>query len=487
MSNITRRRFIQSSAAGAAAIATTSVLSGTNTFAAGPNETINLGFIGCGGRAGGHLARFSKMDGVNVAAVCDPDERRLSAAQKTYKTDKAWKDLRHLIDDDDIDAVVISTCNHWHCLAAVWAMQAGKDVYVEKPLSHSQWEGKQVVNAARKYKRICQVGTQQRSDPMQAKIKKFLHEEKALGKITSARCNRYGLRRSIGKRTTPLDIPKTVDYNLWAGPAEQQAIMRDKLQYDWHWDWNTGSGEMGNWGVHILDDLRNNVFQDKVAYPKRICGGGGRVFWCDAGNTPNVHFVWFDTGDIPVVIGLSNLAADPKGRKPPKHPGPASGYIAYCEGGRLEGQRGRAVAYDNDGKVIKTFSGNTGEGLHHKNFIDAMRASDRTILNAEAQVGHESTGWCNLANIAYRMGKPCTSEAISKATQENEPFETLVGAMKSHLADYKVDLESTDIKLSSILEFDTKTEQFTGDFSADANSFLKRKYREGFVVPEIQA
>ena len=277
-------------------------------------------------------------------------------------------------------------------------MQAGKDVYVEKPLSHSQWEGRQAVAAARKYGKICQVGTQQRSDPMQAEIKEFLHEDKVLGEIKTARVNRYGVRAPIGKRSTPLPIPEDFNYDLWLGPAQDQPIYRDKLQYDWHWDWNTGSGEMGNWGVHVLDDLRNNVFQDKVSLPKRVFGGGGRVVWNDAGNTPNVHFAYFDTGSIPVVIGLTNLTAGPDSKKSPAHPGPGSGYMAYCEGGRFEGQRGRAAAFDKDGKLVKEFKGNGGNGDHQKNFIDAVRSRDASILNSEIKVGHDSTGWCNVAN-----------------------------------------------------------------------------------------
>ncbi len=252
---------------------------------------------------------FSGMDGVTVAALCDPDAGRVAAAAKSFPKAKQFSDLRELIDDDDIDAVVVATCNHWHCLASIWAMQAGKDVYVEKPLSHSQWEGEQTVKAARKYQRICQVGTQQRSDPMQAEIKKFLHEEQGLGKILSCRVNRYGVRAPIGKRTSPLVIDDSIDYDLWLGPAQDEPIFRDKLQYDWHWDFNTGSGEMGNWGVHVSDDARNNVFLDKVTLPTRIMAAGGRVAWNDAGNTPNVHFVYFDTGEIPTVIGLSNLSA----------------------------------------------------------------------------------------------------------------------------------------------------------------------------------
>ena len=187
---------------------------------------------------------------------------------------------------------------------------------------------------------------------MQAEIKKFLHEEKALGEIKVARVNRIGRRASIGKRDTPLEIDKNINYDLWLGPAQDKPLFRDKLHYDWHWDFNTGSGEMGNWGVHILDDVRNNIFQDSVTLPKTIFGGGGRISWNDAGNTPNVHFAHFDTGSIPVLIALTNLPDQPGSKKSPGHPGPHSGYIAYCEGGRFEGKRGGGVAYDANGKEM---------------------------------------------------------------------------------------------------------------------------------------
>ncbi len=178
-------------------------------------------------------------------------------------------------------------------------IDAGKDVYVEKPLSHTQWEGRQVVNAASKSDRIVQIGTQQRSDPMQAQVRRFLHEEQALGKILYVQANRLGPRKTIGKRTNPLEIASTVDYDLWLGPAADQPIYRDKLHYDWHWDFNTGNGEMGNWGVHILDDVRNVAYQDQVTTPSRIVAAGGRVAWNDAGNSPNVHYALFETESFP--------------------------------------------------------------------------------------------------------------------------------------------------------------------------------------------
>ena len=451
--------------------------------AASANNEISLGFISCGGRANELMSQFDKVDGVNIVALCDPDQTILAKAKKRYPKAKGFADLRSLLDDKSVDAVVVATCNHWHCLAAIWAMQAGKDVYVEKPLSHTQWEGEQTVAAARKYDRICQVGTQQRSDPMQAEIKKFLHEEKALGAIQSARVNRYGVRPSIGKRTSPLPIESSIDYNLWLGPAQDKPIFRDKLHYDWHWDFNTGSGEMGNWGVHVLDDLRNTIFRDSIALPKRIFGGGGRVAWNDAGESPNVHFVHFDTGSIPVVIGLSNIPNAEGKKDTAAHPGPGSGYIAYCEGGRFEGQRGRGVAFDKNGKEIKSFKGNSGQTIHQQNFIDAVRRRDRSILNAEVQVGHDSTGWCNLANIAYRTGSAFSWADAKRLDQKI--WHDLVSDMEALLARHQLKIENADIRLSPVLEIDSKTQRFMGSNAEIANAFLKREYREGFVVPQI--
>ncbi len=482
MSQLTRRDVLKSSALAGAAFGFPSV----PTFAAS-NEEINLGFISCGGRAGGLMGVFNKLAGVNVAGLCDPDEGRLIGAKKRYPKAKAWKDLRGLIEDKSIDAVVIATCNHWHCLAAIWAMEAGKDVYVEKPLSHSQWEGRQTVLAARKYGRICQVGTQQRSDPMQAQIQNFLHKEKALGEIVSARVNRYGVRGQIGKRSTPLEISSSVDYDLWLGPAQKKPIFRNKLQYDWHWDWNTGSGEMGNWGVHVLDDLRNNVFLDKVSLPKRIFGGGGRVAWNDAGKTPNVHFVYFDTGSIPVVIGLSNLT-DGAGKKgTARHPGPGSGYIAYAEGGRLEGQRGRAVAFDKSGKQIKSFRGTSGMGIHQQNFIDSVRSRNASQLNTDVEVGHLSTGWCNLANIAFQAGTTFVHANAAEIKNDRGVWSGLLGEMEKHLGTHGVKIASDQIKLSPVLEFDPDREVFVGSHASAANGFLKREYRKGYEVPAIDS
>ncbi|HYW80161.1 MAG TPA: Gfo/Idh/MocA family oxidoreductase [Thermoguttaceae bacterium] len=475
---VNRRRFLQSSIAAGVYLAGAS----SKARAASANEVINVGLLGCGWRGGQLLGHFNEIDGLNIAGLYDPDPGRAAGARNGQaKRAKIYSDLRELLEDDRIDAVAVATCNHWHALAAIWAMEAGKDVYVEKPLAHNQWEGQQVVAAARKYNRICQIGTQQRSDPMQAEIKRFLHEEQAIGPIQSARVNRYGRRESIGKRSTPLVIAPEVNYDVWLGPAEDRPIFRNELHYDWHWDWNTGSGEMGNWGAHVLDDLRNNVFRDKVTLPRRVIGGGGRVAWNDAGQTPNVHFVYFETDEIPVVMGLSNLAED----RSTKRPDPGSGYIAYCEGGRLEGQRGRARAVDSSGKVIKTFEGNSGNGLHQQNFFDAVRSRDSSSLNAEVEVGYYSTSWCNLANIAYRAGNTFTHAAAKEISGDGGIWSSLLSEMETHLGTHGIDIQSTQIKLSPMLSIDVEEERFVGDHANKANNFLKRQFRAGYEVPEV--
>jgi predicted dehydrogenase len=479
-----RRSFLQMSFSSAVA---TSLIS--PAFASA-NEMIGLGFIGCGGRANELMSAFDKVENTKVVALCDPDPAAIARSAKRFPEAETYADLRELLENKSVDVVVIAACNHWHCLAAVWAMQAGKDVYVEKPLSHSQWEGEQVVAAARKYDRICQVGTQQRSDPMQAEIKSFLHDEKLLGAIQSVRVNRYGVRASIGKRETPLVVDPTINYDLWLGPAADQPIFRDKLHYDWHWNFNTGSGEMGNWGVHVLDDVRNVVFCDSVAVPQKIMGAGGRVVWNDAGETPNVHFVYLDTGSYPVVIGLANIMNSPmiEGDKITKpkaaaHPGPDSGYIVYCDGGRYEGSRGQGTAYDRNGKLIKKFKGNSGMPNHQQNFIDAVRSRKRSSLNAEVQIGHDSSGWCNLANIAYQAGQAYSADQVAKITDKN--WSELVEATAQLLSRHALKLDASTMKSSSLLTIDPKSQRFVGVDADLANSFIKRTYRRGFEVPNF--
>lgn len=474
-----RRTLLQSGIAGGAA----ALLAPTSLRAAGAAERINLGIIGCGWRGGQLLELFSPLPGVRIAGLCDPDQELAETLGEQAPDAAVWTDLRQMLDAPHIDAVAIATCNHWHCLAAIWAMQAGKHVYVEKPLGHTQWEGEQVVLAADRYGRICQVGTQQRSDPMQAEIKQLLHEDQRLGEVEAVRVNRFGVREPIGKRETPLTPPESVDYNLWLGPAHDEPIYRDKLHYDWHWVWNTGSGEMGNWGVHILDDVRNNVFRDSVAAPSAITAAGARLGYQDAGNTPNLHFALLDAGGLPVVVALSNLPVD---RRDERFPGPASGYVVYCSEGRLEGQRRRAVAYDADGEKIAEFSGNGGNPRHQQNFLDAIREEKPELLMAPVQIGHDSTTWCNLINIATRSSAG-DNNGLDRLTTPIADRSALAyfDEMQQIAASAGSDEQEHRFEIGPTLRYDLGQRQFVGAEADSVNRLLRREDRQPFVVPDL--
>lgn len=478
--NTDRRTFLMGTLAGAA-----SASLARPSFAAA-NEEVRVAILGAGWRGGQLAGAFSKASGCRLVAVADPDRELSEELAAKYKM-TSHTDLRRILDDSEVDAVVIATCNHWHCLATLWALDAGKDVYVEKPLSHSQWEGRRVVDAAGRGDRIVQIGTQQRSDPMQAEAKRFLHEEQGLGAIRYVQANRLGPRAAIGKRSTPLEVPSTVDYDLWLGPAADQPIYRDKLHYDWHWDFNTGSGEMGNWGVHILDDIRNVAYQDRVTTPTRIVAAGGRVVWDDAGDTPNVHYALFETEAFPTLIALSNLPSGPdqkggwkvKAGKPVD--GPGSGYVIACEGGYYLGQRQKGRAVDLEGKTIREFKGGNIVPLHVQNFIDAVRSRDAGSLNAPVEMGHHSTGWCNLANVAFRAGSSYDREALTSASSMKD-WGLLVGAMERQLSPFGV--SSAELRSSPVLTHDPKREVFTGEHAETANRFLRRKYRGKYKIAE---
>lgn len=451
--------------------------------AKGINEKLNLAFIGLGGRANELLGQFSQLANTRVAALCDVDEERLAAMAKRFPGANTYGDLRKLLDDPQVDAVVIATCNHWHVLAAIWACQAGKDVYVEKPLGHNHWEGQQLVNAARSWDRIVQMGTQQRSDPLQADLKNFLHSKNELGAIQYVQVCRFGKREPIGKRSTPLATPKSINYNLWLGPATDLPIYREKLHYDWHWDRNTGNGEMGNWGVHVLDDAVNVVLRDRCPFPKRIAAAGGRMVWNDAGNTPNVGFAIYDTGSIPVLFGLSNLADGPKSKEL-SFAGVGSGYVIHCDGGYYAGGRGGGAAYDQQGKRIRKFKGDSGKA-HQGNFVEAVLSHDRGKLNTEVEIGHQSTAWCNLADVAMQLGHAYNHEQAVVARANFEPWSSLIDRIEKHLATNGIDPANSNFQLGPLLEFDGGQQKFVGEHAAKANPLLRREYRKGFEVPEV--
>jgi len=481
MDSLSRRTFLRNSL----------IISGS-TFAitqrgwAAPNQVLRAAVVGMGVRGKQLTRQLLNVEGVQITWFIDADLSRAEAAKRFAPEAQAAQDIRKALDDKHVDLVIIASCNHWHCLSAIWACQAGKDVYVEKPLGHNIFEQRRLVEVVEATGRIVQVGTQQRSDAVQDEIRAFLHEEKGLGEIKYIRANRYGVRKPVNKADGVLKIPSEIDYDLWCGPAEKRDLRRDRVHYDWHWDWNTGNGEMGNWGVHIIDDVRNVGFNDTVGMPKRILTGGGRLLWDDGevAETPNVHFAYFETGSVPVLFDLSNVPLKPGSDAAPAYMGTRSGYTVHCEGGRYSGGRGGGAAYDSEGKRIRKFNGNGGGG-HVENFVEAVRERKRSILNADVLQGHFSSAWCELANVGYRVGSSYGQEDALAVNGANAAWSELLAEANRRLGPHDLSLTSPGIALSPLLELDEASERFVGPLAENANQYLLRDYRPGYELPEV--
>jgi len=309
MSRLTRRDFIRnlSAAVGFVGLGSAS-RAATSSKIRGANSDIRIAIVGLRKKGKEHIEIFNQIPGVRIVALCDVDTEFLEIEAANFKARKQnvtrYIDYRKLLDDKDIDAVIIVTPDHWHALMTIWACQAGKDVYIEKPLSHNIWEGRKMVEAARKYERIVQTGSQDRSDVGLIPLVEYIQQGN-LGKVKLVRAISYNLRESIGRVKKPQPIPATVDYNLFQGPAPLVPLMRKNLHYDWHWFWDTGTGEVGNLGAHNLDESRWLIGQQSAA--SRAISIAGRVGMDDDGQTPNTQITFFDYKPVPIIYEVRNL------------------------------------------------------------------------------------------------------------------------------------------------------------------------------------
>jgi predicted dehydrogenase len=408
---------------------------------AGPNDKVRVGVAGLGGRGGSHVAAWPKLPNVEIVALCDVDESHIAQKLKSLETldlpkPKTYVDFRKMLEDKSIDAVSIASPNHWHTLQTIWACQAGKDVYVEKPCSHNVFESQQIVAAARKYNRIVQQGSQSRSSPaLREGIDRLAKGE--FGEIYMARGLCYKWRDTIGK--TPVSpVPPGVDYDLWTGPAPKREFTKNRFHYNWHWFWDTGNGDLGNQGIHEVDIARWGL---GVTHPTKVSAIGGKFMFDDDQETPNTISASFEFD----VNGKKKMMTfEVRHWISPHEAGIDEGKPGNTIGNQFYGSNGYLIIdnynkyYSFLGRDQKPGPTATARDEHWANFIGAVRSRKREDLTAEIEEGALSCNLMHLANISYRLGRT--------------------------------------------LHWDAKTMTCTGD--PEANQMLTRAYRVPYVVPK---
>ena len=410
----------------------TAATAATATGWAGANDKVRIAIAGMGGRGNDLLKESFAIDQLEVAAMVDPDGRRTETAaaklfEKSGKRARLYSDARSALDDKEIDAVLVSTCNHWHALLGIWACQAGKDAYVEKPVSHNLFEGRKLVEAARKYKRIVQGGTQRRTWARFRKAIEVVHSGE-IGDVYQATWFFPGTRDSLGFKDPAAAPPAWLNWDAWVGPAPMQKYHENLVHYNWHWFWDFGNGELGNNGIHLVDLSRWGM---KRGLPSRIYSTGGRFGYKDQGETPNTQTVTWTYPDGAAIVGQIRglytnepMRWDFFGTK---------GHLHLFANGNYEVTMGREKK-STPGPVLA----DGGDEAHLRNFAEAVKSRDQSKLNADIEETYLSTGLCHLGNISYRLGRE--------------------------------------------VRFDAARERFIGDSAADA--MLTRAYRKGYVVPD---
>jgi len=373
------------------------------------NDSVGIGIIGLGGRGRDHLHYYSKLPGARVVAICDVNqaqtERAAQMAQRLGGSQpQAYQDLRKLFDDKNVDAVSIATPNHWHALATIWACQAGKDVYCEKPACYNLFEGREMQAAARAHQRIVQIGTQGRSLVHKQRAIELLHSG-AIGQIYMARGICFKRRRSIG-HTPNEPVPAGLNWDLFLGPAPMRPYTKNRYQYNWHWFWDTGNGDIGNQGIHEMDLARWGLGRD---LPKAAVSTGGKYVYADDQETPNTQIATFDYGDAELVFEVRGLNTGGE-------PGiPASG--PNFVGATFFGSNGFMAVDEHGFEIFLGDKREPGESMKHAeteiddtiphmaNFLKAVKSRKPADLNADVAVGVTSAALVHLANISYRVGR----------------------------------------------------------------------------------
>lgn len=486
--SLSRRKFLALSGATALSLTSGNVL--------GANDRIRIAIIGCGRRTYDVLFReFFRLVDVEIVAICDPDTAQMDRLIDKYLRQpaknanmsstrlnriKKVQDYRHIYERDDIDAVIIAAPNHWHALHAIQAMESGKDVYLEKPLAHTIWEGQQLIAAQQQYPdRILGAGFQNRSDPGPQAGIQFVQEGN-LGKILSIHSCCLRNRKPMGaKLAEPLQPPSTCDYNLWLGPAQDLPIYRPEFHYDWHWMWNTGNGEAGNIAPHEIDMICWLLGDGPV--PQSMQSFGGRMVWDDAGQTPNMLTATYEQAGIPITIEVNDLKLAPDRNVAASRFQVRWGIVVKCEGGELRGGRYGMYAVGEDGKTrTHKFPGDGGKA-HPANFIAAIRSRKHENLASPWLAAARSSAVAHLANASFRHGKPAKAPAIESAMGSTAVIPEILNDQKTQLAAWGVD----DVTYQFGPKLTVDPDMMTASAPGLDNALSRPMGRGEFLLPDL--
>ncbi|TWU16083.1 Gfo/Idh/MocA family protein [Allorhodopirellula heiligendammensis] len=511
MNRLTRREFSVSAAAASVATGLVAGVHTSSRAAAADTKAEQLGVAVCGVNSRGmaHVGGFHHDPRTIIRVLVDVDskvgEQRADQVEKTQGVrPRVVSDVREVLDADDVQIVTAATPNHWHAIIGVWAMQAGKDVYIEKPVSHNIDEGRALVAAAKKYERMFQTGSQCRSSKACIDAVKFMADG-GIGDVNLARGLCYKRRKSIGE-LGDYAVPPTVDYSLWSGPAEYTTpkVTRPKFHYDWHWQRLYGNGDSGNQGPHQTDISRWGMGLDR--HPNTILSYGGRLGYqaerknpdyVDAGDTANTQVAIYDYGDKTIVFETRGLSVDNSADEElnalfQSKNGNKIGVVFYgSDGYVVQTSYDLCRVYDRNMNQTREFTHDSrSDGdlvdVHVSNFIDAVVSRDASALTADARVGHLSAAMAHHANVSYYLGDsnkstPAELAAAVEAFKSRDDDAATLERTLQHLRDNGVDLEVDKLSLGPVLNFDLETERYIDNDAA--NAMLTRDYREDFTVP----
>ncbi|MEM9410202.1 MAG: Gfo/Idh/MocA family oxidoreductase [Planctomycetota bacterium] len=445
-------------------------------------EKLRVAVVGVRGRGKALINAIRVSNSAELVALADVDSKVLASTEKASTTLARESDFRKLLDRNDIDIIASATPNHWHALLTILAMQAGKHVYIEKPISHNMFESTAIVEASKKFDKLVQCGFQNRSDTGLTEFFGRLNNGE-FGKVSYVHGSCHRGRRSIGKLDKPLQPPKHVDYALWLGPAQDVPIMRPSLHYDWHWDFNTGNGDVGNQGPHEWD-LMNWAMGDPEELPTSMIAAGNRFGWKDAGNTPNVMACAGELSGIPFTFEVMDLV--PGGK--PSH-GRGVGVIIHTEQGKFVGGRGGGTFIHSDGKQEKFNRSVKRDGTvdHMQNFLDCVLQNKKKELRSGCKVAGRSSSMAHMANISYQLAMNSSAEKVTNSfstLNRSEMLERLEKSKEIYRKEHSVDsMEAW--RLGPKLAFDNAKSEFTGAFAGMANQKMSRPYNGDFVIPNL--